>query len=138
MSLADFKIKNISMTKGAKNNEGSISKKLELISNNFKCTPTILARDLKIDGVITSAGMIEIEGSIKGIINGNSVVLREDGFVNGTIIAESLSIKGRFEGNIKAKNITICSKAKIFGEIEYESLVVEDGACIDGKFKSLV
>ncbi len=138
MFLADLKTKKGAITQNIRDKENSISKKLESIGNSFKYTPTILARDLKIDGVLTSVGLIEIEGSVKGIINGNSVVLRENGFVEGTIIAEFLNIKGRFEGAIKAKNINISSKARISGEIEYESLVVEDGACIDGQFKRLV
>lgn len=138
MSLVDLKTKKSSIIKNIHDKENSISKKLELIGHGFKYTPTILARDLKIDGVVTSVGLIEIEGSVKGIINGNSVILRENCFVEGTIIAESLIIKGKFEGSIRAKNISISSKARISGEIEYESLVVEDGAYIDGQFKHLV
>jgi cytoskeletal protein CcmA (bactofilin family) len=138
MSLADFKTKKNAIIKSVRDKENSISKKLESIGRGFKYTPTILAHDLKIDGVITSLGLIEIEGLVKGIINGNSVILRENGFVEGTIIAESLSLKGKFEGIIRARNITISSKARIYGEIEYESLVVEDGAYVEGQFKRLV
>ena len=137
MSQVDLKTKKSAITKSIFEKENSISKKLELIGLSFKHTPTILSHDLKIEGTITSVGLIEIEGLVKGTINGNSVVLRENGFVEGTIIAEFLIIKGRFEGNIRAKNINISSKARISGEIEYESLVVEDGACIDGQFKRL-
>jgi len=116
-------------------NDTSISKKIEAISSNFKSTPTILARDLTIEGEITSAGIIEIEGSINGTIKGNSVILRESSFVQGTIIAESLNIRGNFDGTINARNISISSKGNVTGTIEYESLSVEDGACIDGQFK---
>ena len=104
---------------------------------NFKSTPTIIARDLKIEGEIISAGLIEIEGVVKGTIKGNSVILREEGYVEGTIIAESLSIRGKFDGTIRAKNISITSKAKVIGNIEYGSLSVEDGASIDGQFKMI-
>lgn len=97
--------------------------------------PTILARDLKIEGSIVSSGLIEIEGNVKGNIKGNSVILREGGVFEGQIMAESLSIRGKFNGAIYAKNLDISSKAIITGDIEYESLSVEDGACIDGQFK---
>ena len=136
MPIASLKSKVVSITQNS-SNDNSISKKLEVISSNFKSTPTIIARDLKIEGQIHSSGLIEIEGVIKGTINGNSVILREEGFIEGEVIAESLSLRGSFEGKIKAKNINISSKAKIHGEIEYESLSVEDGACIDGQFKKL-
>ena len=118
-------------------NESSITRKLEALSSNFKTTPTIIARDLTIEGNLNSSGIIEIEGNVKGVINGNSVILREECFVEGSIIAELLNIRGRFEGSIKAKNINVANKARIHGEIEYESLVVEDGASVDGQFKRL-
>ena len=52
-------------------------------------------------------------------------------------MAESLSVKGKFTGTIRAKNINISSKARINGVVEYCSLSVEDGACIDGQFKQV-
>ncbi len=134
----DFKAKVLSVTKGdSSSNDNSIAKRLEIISANFKTTPTILARDLKIEGEITSTGLIEIEGNVKGTINGNSVILREGGFVEGSIIAESLSIRGKFDGSINAKHVEISSSANVLGTIEYGSLCVEDGASIDGQFKKL-
>lgn len=137
MPIASLKSKVVSIAQNNSSNDNSITKRLEVISSNFKSTPTIIARDLKIEGEISSAGLIEIEGNIKGVINGNSVILREEGFVEGTIIAESLSLRGKFEGTIRAKSISISSKARVHGDIEYESLCVEDGACIDGQFKRL-
>lgn len=136
MQIANVKSKLVVSQTGS-SNDNSISKRLEVMSANFKSTPTIISRDLKIEGEITSAGLIEIEGVIKGTIKGNSVILREEGYVEGTIIAESLSIRGKFDGTIKAQNISITSKAKVIGNIEYGSLSVEDGASIDGQFKMI-
>jgi cytoskeletal protein CcmA (bactofilin family) len=136
MQIANIKSKVVVSQTGS-SNDNSISKRLEVMSANFKSTPTIIARDLKIEGEIISAGLIEIEGVVKGTIKGNSVILREEGYVEGTIIAESLSIRGKFDGTIRAKNISITSKAKVIGNIEYDSLSVEDGASIDGQFKMI-
>ena len=118
-------------------NNTSICRKIGSISANFKTTPTILAKDLKIEGEIFSSGLIEIEGFVKGNINGNSVIIREDGNMEGELMAESLSVRGIFTGTIRAKNVNISSKARISGLIEYCSLSVEDGACIDGQFKQV-
>lgn len=138
MQIANLKAKVSSIVQGDNdNNTNSLGKKIEIISTNFKATPTILARDLQIEGTLISSGLIEIEGHINGTIKGNSVIIREGGSMEGDLFAESLSIKGRFEGNIKAKNINISSKAKLHGTIEYQSLSVEDGACIDGQFKQV-
>lgn len=137
MSLASLKEKIVSITQGSSSNDNSIAKRLEILSANFKSTPTIISHDLRIEGEITSTGLIEIEGNINGTIKGNSVILREGCFVEGTIIAESISIRGKFDGTIRAKNIDITNKAKVTGTIEYGSLCVEDGASIDGQFKKL-
>ncbi len=138
MSIANIKAKVVSIAHNQKNgNDNSITKKLEVISSNFKATPTIIARDLVMEGQIQSAGLIEIEGVVKGTIKGNSVILREGCAVEGLIVAESLSIRGNFEGNIKAKSISISGKAKVIGEIEYGTLSVEDGANIDGRFSKI-
>jgi cytoskeletal protein CcmA (bactofilin family) len=140
MLIADLKAKffpPITQDNSNSDNAKIISKKLESISANFKSTPTIISRDLRIEGEIISLGLIEIEGNIKGTIKGNSVILLEDGVVEGVIIAEVVSIRGKFEGTIRAKNLNIAAKARITGTIEYDLLSVEDGACIDGQFKRL-
>lgn len=123
--------------------KSELKSKIIPIQNNpkakkgVKSTPTIIARDLTIEGEIISDGLIEIEGRIKGSISGNIVVLREEGIIEGSVSAESISIRGKFNGTIKAKNINITETAKIFGDIEYCSLSVEDGACIEGNFKQI-
>jgi len=115
----------------------SLARKIENLGANFKATPTILSKDLKIEGEIFSTGLIEIEGFVRGNIKGNSVIIREGGNMDGELIAESIVVKGKFMGNIRAKNINISSKARISGVVEYCSLSVEDGACIDGQFKQV-
>ena len=137
MSISNIRAKLNQATSAQTLSDGEvITKKLDVLTN-FKSTPTILSRDLKIQGEIFSAGVIEIEGNINGTINGNSVILRENGAIYGTVFAEYFSIRGKFEGTIKAKNISIASKAKVTGEIEYDILSVEDGANIDGHFKKV-
>jgi cytoskeletal protein CcmA (bactofilin family) len=140
MPIASLKAKvNSLMQNNSSDNDNntSLGRKIEHISANFKATPTILAKDLKIEGDISSAGLIEIEGFVKGNIKGNSVIIREGGNMEGELMAESLSVKGKFSGTIRAKNINISSKARITGVVEYCSLSVEDGACIDGQFKQV-
>lgn len=102
-----------------------------------KSTPTILSQDLKIEGDITSLGLVEIEGFVKGTIKGKKIIIREEGAVEGEIHAENLTIKGKFDGTIKAKAINASDRAVITGNIEYNTLSVEDGASIDGQFKKM-
>lgn len=114
--------------------ENRFIKKFEII-NSFKTLPSIIASNLSIEGIINSTGTIEIEGYIKGNVIGNCISIRETGKVEGEISANQVNIRGKFTGNIKAKNLNIFSKAEVFGEIAYQNLTVEDGASIDGQFK---
>lgn len=132
MSIVKFKDTNSKMEK----TKDRTVKKFEIIGS-AKSSPTIISRDLVIEGDLTSNGLIEVEGGINGTIRGNAVVLREESIVNGTIIANNLNIRGSFEGAIKAQNLSISAKAKILGNIEYHTLSVEDGASIDGQFKKI-
>lgn len=122
--------------KSAGNSE-TIGKTLENVTASLKTMPSILSKEIFVEGQINSPGIIEIEGKVKGSIVGNSVIIREDGFVEGKIEVDSISIRGKFEGDLKAKNISVFKKARITGNIEYQSLSVEDGAYIDGQFKKL-
>lgn len=112
-----------------------MAKSIDKISS--KSTPTIISTDLEMEGDIKSSGVIEIEGSVKGNIKGNIVIIREGGSVIGSLLCESLQLKGRLEGELSAKSISISSKGYLKGNIEYGSLCVEDGALIDGQFKKL-
>ncbi len=135
MQIANFK--NTPKEDLIVNDNKSRGKKTEISGGNFKATPTIFSKDLKIEGDITSAGLLEIEGFVKGTVKGNFVIIRENGAVEGDLSAESLNIKGNFQGNIKAKSISISSKAVVNGVVEYQTLCVEDGASIDGQFKKI-
>lgn len=134
MSEANLQKKFTSLFDPSKNNE-PLPKKIAAISTAIKSTPTIIARDIKIEGQIESSGVVEIEGFIKGSAKGNLIAIRETGSFNGDIIADTITISGEFEGNINAKSVNISNKAKVIGKIEYSTLFVEDGAYIDGQFK---
>lgn len=120
-----------------KGDSDSISRAIGNIKSSLKLTPSILAKELSINGDIISSGVIEIEGAIKGNIKGNSVVIRESGVVDGEIKASSVSVYGKFNGLMESDVISIFSKARVVGTISYKSLSVEDGALIDGQFKQL-
>lgn len=100
-----------------------------------KSGTSIISKDLTIKGNLYSEGLLEIEGSIDGDINGNVVTLRESANVKGNILTKVLNLKGKFNGFIKSERINISGKANIKGTLEYISLCVEDGATIDGDLK---
>lgn len=119
----------------------SIFSKSEINKANNKknqfSIPTIISGDLTVRGEVESYGIVEIEGKIIGKVKGSSVIIREKGFVDGEVISENFTVKGIFKGKILAKNIIICAKSEVYGDVQYQSLRVEDGALIDANFKKI-
>ena len=111
------------------------NKKFELISSVYNSSPSVIAKNSTINGNLNSSGTIEIEGSVYGEINTKTLIIRQSGFFQGKIIAEDIYIQGKFEGNIIVKKISISQTANINGEISYQTMSVQDGACIDAVFK---
>lgn len=111
------------------------NKKFELISSVYNSSPSVIAKNSTINGNLNSSGTIEIEGSVYGEINTKILIIRQSGFFQGKVIAEDVYIQGKFEGNIIVKKISISQTANINGEISYQTMSVQDGACIDAVFK---
>lgn len=98
---------------------------------------SILSADLVIVGNIKSTGSLEIEGKVDGDIEGCNVTLRESAVVNGTIVAKTLCVKGKFKGEIKSDKLIVSSKGDISGITGYTTLAVEEGASIAGELKRI-
>jgi cytoskeletal protein CcmA (bactofilin family) len=96
---------------------------------------TIISNGVRIEGKVTSAGNIRVDGEIQGDISSKSnVVVGESGQVNGQIIADSITIGGKVSGSVKAKDkLTLEAKANLKGDLFTKILIVEAGAKFDGK-----
>ena len=94
--------------------------------------------DFTIEGLVNSAGEVDLGGSIKGPVNVKALVIKEKGSVIGEINAEKADVFGFVDGKVTAKRILIGSTGEIKGDLEFtESLVVEDGARLDGNVKKV-
>jgi len=98
-------------------------------------TPSVIAADLNVLGNIISDGVLDIDGKIDGNVRCHTASIRPNGRVNGDISAEIVHVYGTVEGIIKAKTVLLYTSAKVVGTIMHESLSIEDGAFVDGKFK---
>ena len=97
-----------------------------------------IGADFTIEGLVNSAGEVELGGSIKGPVNVKRLIIKEKGSVIGEINAEQVDVLGYVDGKVTAKKITIGATGEIKGDLEFtESLVVEDGARLDGNVKKV-
>jgi cytoskeletal protein CcmA (bactofilin family) len=98
---------------------------------------TLIARDTEIFGDIKFSGSLEIEGSIVGNITANpgseaSVRVLENGDVEGDIQAPKMMINGHVKGNVFAGNLELAAKAKVEGNVHYESIEMVKGSQVNG------
>ena len=96
--------------------------------------PSIISADLKIRGDVESAGDIQIDGLIEGDIKSRSLTLGQGAHVKGSIYADLATIAGTISGQINAKNVTIAKTARVQGDVVHESLAIEAGAYLEGRF----
>jgi cytoskeletal protein CcmA (bactofilin family) len=97
-----------------------------------------IGADFTIEGLVNSAGEVELGGSIKGPVNVKVLIIKEKGSVIGEINAEKVDILGFVDGKVTAKKITVGATGEVKGDLEFtESLVVEEGARLDGNVKKV-
>lgn len=98
---------------------------------------TVISRGVKIEGKLSCSGSIRLDGEVQGDISSQStVIVGENGKVNGQINADSITIGGKVTGTIKAKEkVVLESKANLKGDIVTKILSVDAGAVFNGNTK---
>lgn len=104
--------------------------------SSHKPQHSIIGRDLKITGDIVSTGDITVHGEVEGTITCRSLTLGDTPVISA-VTAETVRISGVFDGEIRAKKVSLGKNARVTGNIYHESLEVEAGASIEGKLARL-
>ena len=94
--------------------------------------PSIISADVAMRGNINSAGEIQFDGSLEGDVKAGSLIIGEKASVKGEVICETVTVRGRVEGGIRAKSVSLAATAHIQGDILHSSLSVETGAHFEG------
>ena len=95
----------------------------------------VLNSDVEIKGNVKFAGELTLEGKLEGEVNSDgTLIIGETGTVNGNVSAGTVSVRGKINGNITARDkIEIKSKAEVFGDIRSAKLAIEEGVTFVGK-----
>ncbi len=94
--------------------------------------PSIISADVILRGHINSAGEVQLDGALEGDIKASTLIVGEKASVKGEIICETVTVRGRVEGGIRAKQVALAATAHIVGDILHSSLSVESGAHFEG------
>ena len=97
----------------------------------------LLGAGAEFEGKLTFKGTVRIDAKFKGSIVTNDVlVIGEHARIDAEITCGSVVVQGELNGNIKAKNaVEVHRSAKLRGNIETPSLMVEKGAFLQGDVK---
>jgi len=114
----------------------SVSTKEKNLSKDSKLN-CVIAKGTKIDGNIKASESVRLDGILIGdVICDKKVVIGAKGRVEGKIKASGAYIMGQVIGELEISGtLQLESTAKISGNLSAKSLIVDEGASIDGDFK---
>jgi cytoskeletal protein CcmA (bactofilin family) len=97
----------------------------------------LLGRGSEFEGKLTFEGTVRIDGKFTGsIVTGDVLVVGEGAKISAEISCGTIIVHGEITGNIRAKNsIELHHPAKMRGNIETPSLMVEKGVLFEGQAK---
>ena len=100
---------------------------------------SLIGSDTKIEGNIIFSGGLRVDGCIKGNVNEagdqpGTLVLSEQGRVEGVICVSHVVINGTVVGPVRAKEyVELQSKSRVSGDVFYKTLEMHVGAIVEGK-----
>jgi len=97
----------------------------------------LLGRGSEFDGKLSFEGTVRIDGKFTGsIVTKDVLVVGEGALVTAEIDCGSIIVHGQIVGNVKARvGVELHSPARVKGNIETPSLMVEKGVTFDGQTK---
>ena len=98
-------------------------------------SPSLLGKDIKIIGKITSKGALRLDGVLEGEIKASKLVIEKSAKVVGSVTSEDLVIKGRIIGPVFGKKVRFGSSARVEGDTFHETIAIEDGAYYEGSIR---
>ncbi|WP_292686417.1 polymer-forming cytoskeletal protein [Novosphingobium sp.] len=97
-------------------------------------TFSVFGPDTRIKGDVTASADLHIDGKIEGDVTCTSLVQGESSEITGAVKAESARLSGTVRGTINVRELVVLRTARIHGDVHYDSLTIEQGAQVDGRF----
>ena len=95
---------------------------------------TLIGESCVFEGNVTTTSSTRIDGQLKGKIAGEySLIVGENGVVEGEIKAAETIVYGRVEGVIESGKLEIKSTGAVMGDVFIEKLTIESGASFNGR-----
>ena len=96
--------------------------------------PSIISEGFEFVGTITSDGVLNVSGVIKGKVTAKSVLVDSTGLVEGELFSDQVMVKGKVLGDINCDELNIGPLAEVDGSVSYDSVHIQRGGKIKGHF----
>jgi len=97
-------------------------------------TFSVFGADIRIKGNVAASADLHIDGHVEGDVSCTSLVQGESGEIVGGVTAESARLSGTVRGTITVRELVVLKSARIYGDVHYDALTIEQGAQVDGRF----
>lgn len=104
---------------------------------NYDRPTTVIGKDTVIEsGTLASQASVQVNGKVMSDIKIDaSLVIGQNGLVEGNITAGFVLVAGKVVGNIEVMNqIHLTKTAVVIGDIVCQSIVIDNGAKMEGNF----
>jgi cytoskeletal protein CcmA (bactofilin family) len=107
--------------------------------NKIEKGVTLIAANTEVAGDVKFVNQLYINGRVSGNVLADpdsdaTVVVSEEGSVNGEIRVPNVVINGSVEGNVYAGNrVELAAKAAVKGNVYYKLIEMQLGAMVDGQ-----
>lgn len=95
---------------------------------------SVFGADTTIRGDVSATADLHIDGRIEGDIACTGLVQGESSEVHGAITAQNARLAGTVRGTVNVGQLIILKSARIHGDVLYDSLTIEQGALVEGRF----
>lgn len=95
---------------------------------------SVIGADAVIIGDLVTAENLQVNGRIEGDVRCGALHQGASGVIAGNIVAEEVRLEGLVEGAVSAGLLILAPSARVTGDVSYETLSVESGARVEGRF----
>ena len=78
---------------------------------------------------------MEVQGKVSGQVTAPEILIVSGGAIEGSAIANDLSIQGHISGSVDARNVVFTAGAVVQADVVHERIAIEAGAGFDGQLK---
>ncbi|MFO7497531.1 MAG: polymer-forming cytoskeletal protein [Desulfobacterales bacterium] len=99
---------------------------------------SIIDKDIVFEGSLKGPGQLIINGTLKGRLEGETVVISEEGVLLADAVVGRMTVAGRFEGELRAmEKLVVLATGKCSGKVVCRDLVVAAGGQLNAEVSSI-